>query len=122
MEYGFADLWRRVVTGIETYYCSTMSLLRMISSDVDTIAREVHVLMATVQELNQKLDVLSNTITAERAEVVAGLQVLKDEIQALKDQVGGGGPATQADLDLIAARVDEQMNRVKGIITDADAS
>lgn len=77
-------------------------------------------IMASVQELNDKIDQLSAATDAERQEVLAVLQALKDQVQALKDQIAAGTPASQADLDALATRLDDQIAKVQAIVTDAD--
>lgn len=53
-----------------------------------------------------KQDVL-NAIAAEKAQVLEGLDALNDQIQALKDQIEAGNAVTAADLDDIAAAVND---------------
>lgn len=50
-------------------------------------------IMATLQELNDKLD-----------SVAAGVNGLEDAIKALKEQVANGGVVTQAELDGLMAK------------------
>lgn len=57
-------------------------------------------IMATKQEV---LD----AIAAEKAEVVQSITDLNAQIQALKDQIESGSPVTSADLDEIAAAVND---------------
>jgi Skp family chaperone for outer membrane proteins len=78
--------------------------------------------MSTVQEIKDAFQALSDTVDAERAEVVGFLTGLKAEIQALKDQIAAGSPATQADLDDIKALVDSESARVQGIVTAEDVA
>lgn len=59
-------------------------------------------------DVQAKLDTLSQTIDAERAEVLAALK-------ALKDQIGAG-----ADLTALGDAVDALIAKTQGIITDAD--
>lgn len=79
-------------------------------------------IMTTVTELSAKLDALDEAITQERTEVVNALTGLKGEIQTLKDQIAAGTPVSQEQLDAIGARVDAQITKTQGIITDADTA
>lgn len=55
-------------------------------------------LMATLQEVK-------DAIAAEKAEVLAGVGALNDQIQALKDQIANGDPVTPEDLDALVSSV-----------------
>lgn len=70
--------------------------------------------MATVAELKSKFETLSSTVDAERVEVLAAIQALKDAIPT--------APATQADLDEIGTMADALIEKVQGVITAADTS
>lgn len=59
-------------------------------------------------DVQAKLDTLSKAIDDERAEVLAALK-------ALKDQIAGG-----ADLTALGDSVDAMIAKTQGIITDAD--
>jgi len=63
-------------------------------------------IMATLQDLKDKVALLTTTIADEKAEVTAKLAELSTQIQALKDQLAAGTLVTQADLDGLAAQVD----------------
>lgn len=69
-------------------------------------------IMATVKDLNDKLDAMTAAVAAERAEVLAKLKEIRDSIPA--------GPASQADLDALGARLDDQIGKVQGIIDASD--
>lgn len=71
--------------------------------------------MATLQELNDKLAGLATDIAAEKAQVQAGVTDLKGQIQALKDQIAAGGTITAADLDVAIAKIDAIDAGVKDI-------
>ena len=53
-----------------------------------------------------KQDVL-DAIAAEKAQVLEGIDSLNTQIQELKDQIAAGSPVTAADLDEIAAAVND---------------
>jgi len=75
-------------------------------------------LMATVAELEQKLDAIDAALTGEDGvfENLAGdLTGLKAEIQALKDQIAAGTPVSQEQLDSLVTKAD-------GIATKASAN
>ena len=54
--------------------------------------------MATLLEVK-------DAIAAEKAEVLAAVTGLNDQVQALKDQIAAGSPVTAADLDDLVSQV-----------------
>ena len=62
------------------------------------IIHNQEVIMATLAEVKQ-------AVADEKAEVLAKLTALGEEIQALKDQIAAGSPVTAADLDELVASV-----------------
>ena len=82
---------------------------------IDILIKQGELIMETVQTLNEKLDNLTNVVTAERAEVQSMIADLKAEIQRLTDQIGQGTPATQADLDGLGARIDLATTNIQAI-------
>ena len=81
-------------------------------------------IMATLQELKDKMVELGAAINAEKvkgdidkAATEATLVGLKADIQALKDQLATGVLVTQADLDTLFASVGDLITGVHGINT-----
>jgi len=64
-------------------------------------------IMATQQELSDKLDAIPPVLDA----IVADEQALKDQIAALT----AGQPVTQEQLDAMTAKVDGVLSRLQGI-------
>lgn len=67
--------------------------------------------MATVDEVNAKLDAIPPVLD----NIAADVQAQKDEIQALKDQIAQGNPVTQEQLDSLDSKASSILNRVQGI-------
>ena len=67
--------------------------------------------MATIDELNAKLDSIPPVLDA----IVADEQALSAEIQALKDQIAAGTPVSQAQLDALHDKADGILQRLQGI-------
>lgn len=78
-------------------------------------SRKVDVIMATLQDLQQKLAELGQTIVAEKAEVQGALTDLKAQIATLQGQIASGTLVTAADLDNLVAAVDAIVVGVKDI-------
>jgi hypothetical protein len=72
-------------------------------------------LLATVQELQQKIDNIGVAVDAERVEVQGLLLDLRTQIQALQDQLGAGQLVTQEQLDGLAVAADAIVARVQAI-------
>ncbi len=68
-------------------------------------------IMGKMEELEASLDSMNTTVTA----VAGDQQVLKDEIQALKDQVAAGTPVTEAQLDSALGKAKALQARLEGI-------
>jgi phage shock protein A len=78
-------------------FCNCKESIKVLDKEILKLRRE---LMATKQEV---LD----AIAAEKAQVTEGLDSLNTQIQELKDQIAAGNAVTEADLDDIAAAVNE---------------
>ena len=76
-------------------------------------------IMTTVAELEVKVTSLIDHVTKETSEVSATLKGFGDQIAALKAQLQGGVPATQANLDHLSAELDGIIASVDKIIPDA---
>lgn len=72
-------------------------------------------LMATIEEVQAKLVAIETAIAEERTEVQGLLQGLRDQIQALQDQLASGALVTQEQLDGLAASADSIVARVRDI-------
>jgi chromosome segregation ATPase len=89
---------------------------------LDAITRRVRsletqgvLIMATLAELQAKIESINTTIDAERAEVQALLAGLRAQIQDLQNQIGAGQLVSQAQLDALAASADAIVARVQAI-------
>lgn len=71
--------------------------------------------MATVQDLQNKLDEINAAISDERTEVQGLLGDLRAQIQVLQDQIGAGQLVTQEQLDGLAASAEAIVARVRDI-------
>lgn len=76
--------------------------------------------MASVAQLNEKLDQMTAAIAAERQEVLTKLGELNQEIQTLKDQIANGPPSSQEQLDALGQRIDAAMAGISGIVKSED--
>lgn len=72
-------------------------------------------IMATLEEVQAKLEAINLAITEERSEVQTLLGGLRDQIQALQDQIASGTVVTQEQLDGLAASADAIVSRVRDI-------
>jgi len=90
---------------------SNKKTLAEILSTVRQIELQGDLIMATQQQLSDKLDAIPPILDA----IVADEQVLKDEIQALKDQLAAGTPVTQEQLDSLDTKAAGVLSRLQGI-------
>lgn len=77
--------------------------------------------MATLQEVQTKLDGLQAAVETEHEQAATTLQEvvdLKAEVVALKDQIAAGTATTPADLDGLITRIDTIQSGVTNIIPD----
>lgn len=89
---------------------------------IDAIMRRFTVLeekgeqiMATLAELQAKIEAINITIDEERTQVQGLLVGLRAQIQALQDQIAAGSLVSQAQLDALAASADAIVARVRDI-------
>lgn len=71
--------------------------------------------MATFAEVNAKMAEINQAITDERNEVQALLEAMRQQIQALQDQIASGVLVDQGQVDSLAATADSILARVKAI-------
>jgi uncharacterized protein YoxC len=67
--------------------------------------------MATIQDVQQKLDAIPEVLNA----IAADGQAQKDLIQSLKDQIAQGNPVTQEQLDELDAKPTAILSRSQEI-------
>lgn len=72
-------------------------------------------IMATLQQVTDRIAKIAADADAEKAEVAALLQGLKDQIKALQDQIAAGTGVTSADLDGILTALDSVDSKVADI-------
>lgn len=68
-------------------------------------------IMATVDELNAKMDAIPPVLDA----IEADTNGLKAQIQTLSDQIAAGTPVTQAQLDALTIKADSILSRTQSI-------
>lgn len=86
-----------------------------ITSRLNALEAQGRVILATVQDLQNKLDEINAAISDERTEVQGLLGDLRAQIQVLQDQVGAGQLVTQEQLDGLAASAEAIVARVRDI-------
>lgn len=82
---------------------------------LDEIKAVRRVMMATFAEVNAKMAEINQAITDERNEVQALLEAMRQQIQALQDQIASGVLVDQGQVDSLAATADSILARVKAI-------
>lgn len=90
-------------------------LFGAITRRLDALEAQGVDILATLSELQTKLDDINVAIDAERAEVQGLLSGLRDQIQVLQDQLNAGQLVTQEQLDGLAASADAIVARVRDI-------
>ena len=89
---------------------------------IDAIMRRFSVLeqkgdqiMATLIELQDKIEAINTAVSAERTEVQGLMDELRNQIQSLQQQLSSGALVSQAQLDALAASADAVVARVQAI-------
>ncbi len=86
-----------------------------ITRRLDALEAQGRNVVATLQDLQTKLEAIGTAISEERTEVQGLLAALRAEIQVLQDQIGQGQLVTQEQLDGLAASADAIVERVRAI-------
>lgn len=74
--------------------------------------------MATIQELNDKLDSLQSDLDAEQAQIKAALDSQAALIADLQAQIAAGSAATPEQLQAVVDRITAISDDLKGTIAD----
>lgn len=88
------------IWGEETFRQYVYESLLRIEDELNTLKVMGGLQMATVQEMNAKLD----AIKVDVDEIAVDTQSLLDEIKKLQDQVAAGGVVSQSELDGLFAK------------------
>lgn len=75
--------------------------------------------MATIQELNAKVDTLQTTIDETQAAALDKITTLETTVQELRDQIANGGDATE--LQAIADKLDAATADLKATFPSPEA-
>lgn len=87
--------------------------------DFVRILNFMEAIMATVTELNAKVDELQANLDAEQEQVRAAISALEVVVADLRDQLAKG--ATPAELDALATRIEDINTDLMGTIPDAES-
>lgn len=69
--------------------------------------------MAKIDDLNDKITTLQQTVNDEQQEIANALSALQTEIQGLKDIIAAGGTATDEQLQTAITNIDAIIEDVK---------
>lgn len=83
------------------------------SQKLDTIITQNNQIMAKIDELNEKIQTLENTVNEEQQEISNALAALALEVQTLKDIIAAGGTATEEQLQAAITKIDSIIEDVK---------
>ncbi len=72
-------------------------------------------IMATIEEVQEKLIAIETAIAEERTEVQGLLAGLRDQIRALQEQIAQGANVTQEQLDALDTQAAAIVDRVRAI-------
>lgn len=88
---------------------------RAISRELEALRAQGVKIMATLEEVQTKLEAINTAIAEERAEVQGLLEGLRQQVQELQDQIGAGQLVTQEQLDGIGTSLDDAIAKVRAI-------
>lgn len=97
------------------------------------MARHIHInincggnIMEALDQLNAKIDEMDEAAVKEREEAVAFVKLLKESLQALRDEVQrlndllAAGTLTPEQVTAIKDRLDAVKAKIEGVVTDED--
>lgn len=104
---------RRLVLTLYRY------LRQYLDRQFNRLHRQLGHVMATIQELNDKLDSLQSDLDAEQAQIQAALDAQAALIAELQAQVAAGSAATPEQLQSVIDRITAISSDLKSTIPDA---
>lgn len=87
-----------------------------VEKKLDIIIKQNKNIMATIQELKEKVTELQSTVDTEQQEVANALSALQTEVQRLTDIIATGSGATQEELQSVVDNITTIIQDVKGTI------